>query len=146
MAATETLTRQEGPHVPALSIVLTTPETYEVIRTTVSHLRRQEGREQLELVIVAASRAALEFDKAGLDGAELAEFGSYQIVEVGKVRSVGAGNAAGVRRAKAPVIVLAEDHAFPQPNWAAELIRAHQEPWAAVGPGIANANPNTIVS
>jgi hypothetical protein len=42
--------------------------------------------------------------------------------------------------------VLTEDHAFPLPGWAAALLSAHDEDWAAVGPALLNANPATAVS
>ena len=48
--------------------------------------------------------------------------------------------------AHAPIVALAEDHCFPEPGWADALIRAHQGPWAVVGPVVRNANPATIVS
>jgi hypothetical protein len=44
------------------------------------------------------------------------------------------------------VVVFAEDHSYPQPDWAEALIAAHREPWAAVGPVVANANPRSAVS
>lgn len=65
---------------------------------------------------------------------------------MGSIRSIGNANAEGVRRAKAQIVALAEDHCFPDPHWAERLIAAHQGPWAAVGPGVRNANPNTAVS
>src|SRR5690606_27239485 len=46
----------------------------------------------------------------------------------------------------APIIALAEDHCFPDPQWAERLLAAHQHFWAAVGPGVRNANPRTAVS
>jgi len=49
--------------------------------------------------------------------------------------------AAAVRAARAPIVVLGETHVFAQPDWANRLVRAHDGPWAAVTPGIGNANP-----
>jgi hypothetical protein len=95
----------------------------------------------LELVIVAPSQALpdLEVD-------QLNDFACYQVVEIQAFQSIGQANAAGIRRATALIIALAEDHCFPDPQWAERLIAAHQGPWAAVGPGVRNANPNTAVS
>ncbi len=126
---------------PALSVVLTTPDAYETIRTTVSHLRAQTIVEQLELVVVAPARASLAFP------AEVeAEFGRLEVVELGAVLSIGAANAAGIRRASAPIVALVETHSFPQKEWAAALVAAHQGSWAAVGPRMLNANPIDAVS
>jgi hypothetical protein len=128
-----------------MSVVLATPDNFDTIRLTLQHLMRQTVRTSLELIIVAPSRAQLKVDEA-----ELSEFGSafarIEIVEVGAIHSIGRANAAGIRRAAAPVVVLAEDHCFPDPQWAENLIRAHRGPWAAVGPAVRNANPGTAVS
>jgi GT2 family glycosyltransferase len=63
-----------------------------------------------------------------------------------ELRSGAAGYAAGVRRASAPIVAFAEDHAYPGPGWAEALVRAHADGWAAVGPVIANANPNGAIA
>jgi hypothetical protein len=59
---------------------------------------------------------------------------------------VAQANATGIRAAAAEVVALAEDHCFPEPDWAAALIDAHARGYAAVGPEIANANPGSVVS
>jgi hypothetical protein len=126
---------------PELSVILVTPDRYDTIRRTVAWLRAQTARDAIELVIVAPARDGLELDERELEG-----FHGFQVIEVGTVRSVAAGNAAGVRAASAPVVAFAEDHSYPQPGWAEALIAAHREPWAAVGPVVANANPRSAVS
>jgi GT2 family glycosyltransferase len=126
---------------PALSVILATPYSYNTIRETIGYLRKQTARRRMELVIVAPSAKDLD-----LNAEELADFLCYRVVDIGKVRSIGCANASGVRGASAPIIALAEDHAFPAPEWAETLIRAHHQDWAAVGAVIGNANPETIVS
>ena len=124
-----------------MSVVLVTPDGYETIRTTMKHLRAQTVRDRLEIVLVVPSTGALH-----LDHAELKEFLQCRVVEVGAVRSIAEGNAAGVRQASAPVVALAEDHTYPDPGWAAALIEAHQHSWAAVGAAVRNANPKSVTS
>jgi hypothetical protein len=126
---------------PALSVVITTPDRYDTIRKTIRSLRAQTVRGQLEIVIVAPSAAELALDRS-----DLRAFRRVGVVEVGPIRSVGAANAAGVWHATAPLVALAEDHAFPDSGWAAALIARHREPWAAVGPVLRNANPDTPIS
>jgi hypothetical protein len=133
------------PSNPLMSVVIATPDTCEVIRTTLSYLASQSSRASLEIVIVAPSRAQLKLEETRLSEI-LAEFARVQIVEVGAIRSIGRANAAGIRRATASLIALAEDHSFPDPQWATNLIRAHRGPWAAVGPAVRNANPKSAVS
>lgn len=104
-------------------------------------LRAQTVRDQVEVVLVGPTEDAI---RAPAD--DLACFWGHQFVAVGPVGSIARVNAAGVRRARASLVVLAEDHCFPEPAWAATLIAAHEGPWAVVGPSICNANPSTVVS
>jgi hypothetical protein len=130
-----------GQRLPEMSVVLLTPTGYETIRRTLKHLRAQTVRDRLEIVIVAPAASGL-----GLDWGELADFFKVQVVEVGPFSSVAAARAAGIRQALAPIVALAEDHCFPAPDWAAALIAAHRQPWAVVGPLVANANPGSAIS
>jgi GT2 family glycosyltransferase len=126
---------------PDMSVVLVTPDRYDTIRQTINHLKAQTVRRRLEIVIVTPSLEGLHFDKAELSG-----FFQSCIVEFGEIKSIGEGNAAGVRRASAPIVALGEDHSYPDPRWAEALIRAHQNPWVAVGPEVRNGNPQTAIS
>lgn len=130
-----------GQRLPEMSVVLLTPNSYETIRRTIKHLRAQTVRNRLEIVIVAPSASGL-----GLDWKELVDFFGVQVVEVGPFCSVAAARAAGIRQAGAPIVALSEDHSFPASDWAAALIAAHRQPWAVVGPLVANANPGTTIS
>jgi hypothetical protein len=95
----------------------------------------------MEIVIVTPSADSLEADER-----ELREFAQFRVVEVGAITSVGPAYAAGIRQASAPVVVMGEDHSFPDPGWAEALLRAHQQPWAVVGPVVRNANPGSRMS
>jgi hypothetical protein len=124
-----------------LTIVLAVGNSYDVIRKTVRFLLMQSIREELELVIVTPSAKLLDPDTD-----DLARFGAWKIVETGVPVSIGKANAAGIRQASARAVVMAEDHAFPEENWASALVQAHQSSWAAVGPRVRNANPGSLVS
>jgi len=126
---------------PLLSVVLATRERYSSIRKTVSCLRAQTACGQIELVIVAPSRSRLDLDEG-----QLSDFAGCQVVEIDSFESIGRANAEGIRHAKAAVVALAEDHCFPDPQWAARLIASHQGPWSAIGPSVRNANPQSSVS
>src|SRR5262245_42696463 len=127
--------------LPRLSVILATRERYSAIRKTVSCLRNQTACSQIELVIVAPSRQVLELDVRQFD-----QFACYQVVEIDRFESIGRANAEGVRHAKSAIVALAEDHCFPDPQWAEELIAAHEGPWTAIGPGVRNAKPKAAVS
>jgi hypothetical protein len=105
------------------------------------HLRAQSVCHLLEVVIAAPSVGDLALDPADLSG-----FGQYQLVEVGPCAATPAARAAAVQRCRAPVVVFGEDHCYPAAGWAAALIDAHRQDWAAVGPVFNNANPSLPLS
>jgi hypothetical protein len=122
-------------------VIIITPESYDTIARAIACLGTQSVADQIEVVIVAPSADQLEADDLELD-----PFHSYQVVEVKQITSVGQANAAGIRRARAPVVALVEEHSYPQPGWAEALIEAHFQPWAAVGPVVGNANGDSKVA
>jgi hypothetical protein len=124
-----------------MSVIVITPDRYETVRKTIRHLRAQRIRDRLEIVLVAPSLEGL-----GPDEKELSDFHQYSVVAVGDMRSTARARAAGVRKASAPIVAFAEDHAFPAPGWAEALVNAHRQEWAAVGPVMANANPKSLTS
>ena len=130
-----------APRLPELSVILVTPHRYSAIRTVVRHLRAQNMRASMELIIIAPDRDNLEVIESELEG-----FHSWRLVALGRIESGGQMVAAGVRAATAPVVVYVEEHSFPQPGWAAALITAHRGAWAAVGPAVDNANPDSSTS
>lgn len=129
----------EAGSAAELSVILAAPDGYASVRQTVAKLRAQTALDRLELVLL------LPADSAPPEPAEVAPFRWLKQIEAPR-GSIGRANAAGVRRASAPLVVLAEDHCFPDPGWAAALLEAHRGEWAAVGPGVRNANPATAVS
>lgn len=129
------------PNTPRMSVVIVTAPGYQRIRNTIAHLRAQTVKEHLEIVMVAPSAEDL-----GLIESELKDFCAYRVVELAPFTTLSKALAAGIGAASGPVVVLAEDHSFPDPDWAEALIAAHRGPWAAVGPVLANANPAGMIS
>src|SRR5262249_25604798 len=126
---------------PEMSIVIVTPDRYDTIRQTVEHLRAQTVRDRLELVIVAPSASEL-----AVSDSPIHDFFQVRVVAVGEFTSIAQAYAAGIRQASAPVVVLAEDHSFPEAGWAEALIERHRQAWAVVGPVVRNANPDSLLS
>ena len=120
---------------PRLSVILVT-DRYETVRRMVESLAAQARREEVELVFVAPASAAIP-----VDAAELRIFGAAHVVEVDSVQRLAQARAVGVRAATAPLVYLAETHAFPQPGFVDEVIRAHELGWSAVVPAVENGNP-----
>lgn len=128
-------------HDPAMSVMIVTPDNYEVIRKTMTHLKAQTVRELLEIVIVCPSREQLCPIESDLEG-----FHRWKVVEVGEIKVLSAAKVAAITETSAPIVAFAEDHCFPEPGWAEALIDAHKRGHAAVGPLIRNANPATSLS
>ena len=126
---------------PLLSVVITTPSSHESIRLVIRHLRAQAVKDRIELIVVGPAKEAIEPLKE-----ELSVFWGYKLLAIGPITSIGRANAAGIRAATAEIVALAEDHCFPAPDWAEAMIAAHHGPWAAVGPVMRNANPQSAVS
>ena len=126
---------------PSLSVVLITPDSFETLRRTITCLTRQTVRERIELVIIAPRAARID-----IDDALVAPLAGVQVVRLESLTPTGPGRAAGIRAARAPIVAFAEEHCFPAPAWAQALLDAHRGNYAAVGPAIHNANPETIVS
>jgi hypothetical protein len=123
---------------PELSVVLVTPFGFEPMRRLIGYLALQDVRDRIEIVVVATSRAELALDQSALAG-----FWGYQVVEFGPIDSLNRPRVAGIRAARAPIVAMSEDHCFPAPGWARALLEAHREAWAAVGPTVALANPES---
>ncbi len=141
MKAVEEVLPVNDGDAPSLAVILVTPDTYETVRETVEALRRQTIRAQVEVIIVGPANGVSSLDPAAAD-----DFWRLHAVELAAIESRGAAYAAGIRAASAPVVALGEDHSFPAPGWAEALLAAHRGPWAAVGPAVANANPESLIA
>ena len=119
-------------------IVLT--DDFATIRRLVEHLGAQTIVGGVELVVACPSAKDLEFPAGAVDALARVTVVESPLLPLGHAR------AAAVRAAAAPIVVLGETHAFPAPDWAEQLIRAHDGPWQAVAPGMENGNPESALS
>lgn len=124
---------------PALSILMVVPHHYSLLERTLGHLARQTIQNRLELVFIVS-------DAVRVPTQDLSGYWGVQVLEFGPIMSTGEALAEGVRRARAPIVVPAEDHSFPEPDWAEQLLAAHAGPYAAVGPLVVNGNPERLES
>lgn len=116
---------------------------YSWLRRTVDLWAAQKIHSHIEAVLVRP--VALTDEPIRTNDFE--PFHSLKIIDVPELDSVGTGFAAGVRRAEAPIVMLAEDHAFPEPGLAEAILATYDNPdVVAVGPVMFNANPNTRAS
>src|SRR5687767_11550753 len=98
---------------PALSVVVVTRDSVATVRRFLDHLRRQTSLADIEVVLVGPSPQAL----AGADEL-LSGFAHAQSVICEGSFSRGRGTELGVRRARAALIALTEDHSYPDETWA----------------------------
>jgi len=124
-----------------LSVVLITPDSFDTLRRTIGCLVRQTARDRIELIIIAPTSARIDVDQA-----LVAPLAGVRVVRLDSLSPTGPARAAGIRAAHAPVVAFGEEHCFPEPTWAQALIDAHRGEYAAVGPAVHNANPETVVS
>lgn len=132
---------------PALSVVVVTPHRFAPLRRTVRSLRAQTIRGRLELLVVAPSEDAVADREQG----EVDAFAAVRTIPVGPISNVDRASAAGIHAARAPVVAVVEDHAYPYPHWAEHILAAYdsgdgQAPYAAVGSIMGNANPRRTLS
>jgi hypothetical protein len=121
---------------PAISIVVVT-DHFATIRRVVEDLQRQTIRDQIELVVVAPSRAALELDATAVAGLPVT------VVEVGSIMPMPRARAAGVGAASAAIVFLGETHSYPAPDFCEVVVGGSDIPWDVLVPGLDNANPGS---
>ena len=126
---------------PALTAAMLTPDDFNTIRQTSDCIASQSIAHQIELLVLTPFPEQLRADPDCL-----ARFHSLKVVKVDLSQGSGPVRAVAVREASAPVIVFGEDHCFPEAGWAEALVLAHANDWAAVGPVVVNANPESLVS
>lgn len=128
---------------PSLSVVIVTPHDFAHIRRAVRHLRDQEAAVEIELILVAPSKAAVSDIRCG----ELDGFGATRTLDVGPIHNVDRAAASGVVAASADAVAVIEDHAYVQAGWARAIIDAHRDAlWVSVGSVMGNANPRSGLS
>jgi hypothetical protein len=81
-----------------------------------------------------------------LDERQLECFASFKVVEIGPFETLHEPRVAAVRQSSTNIVAYTEDHCFPEPGWAEAMIKAHEGPWAAVGPIIGLANPKLHIA
>ncbi len=127
---------------PQIAVLLVT-DGFATVRQVVRRLLAQTIRDRIELVLVGESTADLG------EAEDLSPFDSVRRVRVDtrELAELHPARVAGIRAAAAPIVVFGETHSFPEPDYCERLLAAHRAgEWAAVGPGMLNANPASAIS
>lgn len=128
--------------IPKLSIVVVTHGLSYDLLTLIGQLSSQSLAKSLDLVIVTTSARVQSLAPVFCE-----DFFSLQILDLPNLKSIGQGKAAGVKAARAPLVVFSENHCRVSLDWAEALIETHGvREFAAVGPVVFNANPDSTVS
>ena len=127
--------------MPSLSAIIISPDGLTTVRRLVDHLAKQSARQEMELVFVFPESASKLLDEP-----TVGKFAAVQVITVENMVSTSVARAAGIRAAIAPIVVMTEDHSFPESEWAEALIKAHNADWAVIGPSVKNGNPYSLLS
>jgi glycosyl transferase family 2 len=122
-----------------LAVVMVAGECRDRVQRALDALCRQTAIDALEIAVV---------DVAGDRARELtAPCGApVRIIRRPGEESWAEARRAGLEGTAAPLVAFVEEHCFVEPDWAEALLAAHEGPWASVGYGFRNANPETYVS
>jgi GT2 family glycosyltransferase len=124
---------------PELSAIVVVGNTRERAQLSLESLYAQSIADRMELIVI---------DLKTRDFPELSISSRVptQYVTLGSEATWGQARARAVKMATAPVVAFIEDHCTADPGWAEALVRAHQEPWAAVGYAFTNPYPESYLS
>ena len=124
---------------PRLAVVILAPYGPFRIEQILYCLRKQTIADHLQVLAVLP-----EGEDSGLS---LSCFHSTsKVIQIEGFEGSGPPKAAAVKQAEAPIVAFAEDHCYPEPDWAEALLAAHSESHAAVSPWMGSANPENVFS
>ena len=124
---------------PDLSAVVVVGNTRERAQRSLESLYAQTIADRIELIVI---------DLKTRDMPELSVSSRIptRYVTLGSEATWGQARARGVEMASSPIVAFIEDHCTADPGWAEALVRAHEEPWAAVGYAFTNPFPESYLS
>jgi len=127
---------------PRLTVVLPAPGALRAVDRTIAALERQSAAAALEVVVTTGAA-----DPGPPPPAWARAPFAVRLVPAPDATATAA-LVAGIRAARAPLVAVGEDHAFPEPGWAAAVLArfAADRRVGAVAPAMANANPATALS
>lgn len=132
---------RETEKSPLMTIIITTASGGGSMRVAIEHLKKQTVASGLEIIILGPPDAWPDNMEENFGG-----FYGYEIMDVDLDNGLYAAWVEAIEKARAPIVALGENHAFPEPEWAEAIIEAHKGPWTAVGCVFKNANPDTANS
>jgi len=120
-----------------LSAVALFGEERDRAQRCLEHLLAQTALDRMEIVVVDMAREPSPIP--GLDHPNVRHF------RISPLTTFGAGRAECVRRSRGQFIAFLEDHSYPDPDWAAEVILAFDHDVDVVSYAVAAANPESLL-
>ncbi len=120
------------PLTPALSVILPAMLGWETVRAALDAWEAQTCRSQLEILVLCPD--AQEASPLLPARCTAIPTGSLLLHEA---------RVLGIRRARAPYVLLAEDHCLPDPDCAEPILERIAEGWDVVGPALRPGNRQT---
>jgi hypothetical protein len=74
------------------------------------------------------------------------EFFGVRFLSIEGKRTYAELRAIGVREAQGRIVALTEDHCTPNPDWCAQILRAHDDPYAAIGGAVDKTPPDSALN
>lgn len=102
-------------------------------------LSRQTGVQNLEIIV--------PYDERSGSVSELQrDFPAVKFLRAEGTRTYAELRAVGVQNAQGDIVALTEDHCTPNPDWCAQILRAHAAPYAAIGGAVDKVAPDTALN
>lgn len=130
---------ERGDGKPALSVVIASVNGHRYIAQCLDSLSRQRSRDRAEVIVVegsgddTASRVARDYPWA-------------RLIPASPPRPIPQLRSAGIRQARADLVVTTEDHCVFDPDWYDRILEAHaRHPDAAIGGAVENGSRERLV-
>ncbi len=124
---------------PELAAIIVVGNTRERAQLALDSLYAQTIADQMEIIVVDLKTR--DFPELSVSSRTPTRY-----VTLGRDATWGHARARAAQMAEAPILAFIEDHCTADPGWAEALVRAHQQPWAAVGYAFTNPHPESYLS
>ena len=74
------------------------------------------------------------------------EFPEVEFLRVKGIRTYAELRAIGVRESQGRIVALTEDHCTARPDWCAQILRAHEAPYAVIGGAVDKKSPDSALN
>lgn len=125
---------------PRLTVALAAIDDYATIEQVHLCLEEQTIREELEIQFICRDR-----ERLALPADFSRRFPDIVVLEGGDGLLLNEARALGIAAARAPYVLILEDHCLPFADCLEKLLARLEEGWSAVGPGFVSGNQESAV-